>query len=264
MARRFTVRLVTTPLRTRLKLIFLVLAAAVLFAACGGDDLAERGNDAEETNVETDQAQDTEASTADETEEVVSTTTTMPPTTTTTTTEAPDTDDTPETETTQAPTTAAPTTAAPTTAAPSTTASTEAPAEETSSTQAPSSSASTEAPTETADDPDTTQDDPGAAQDPPEVVEETPEAPPADDPVDEVPESSTVPEAPAPDGAALYASNCAFCHGADGSGRSSSGIQGVAEATTQSATINGRAQMPSFPDLSGAQVAAIASHVASL
>ena len=69
---------------------------------------------------------------------------------------------------------------------------------------------------------------------------------------------------PAANGATLFASNCASCHGADAGGSSSANIQGFPEATTQSAIINGLARMPAFPDLNAQEVAAIASHVNGL
>ena len=65
-------------------------------------------------------------------------------------------------------------------------------------------------------------------------------------------------------GAALFESSCARCHGADGSGRSSVNIQGVSVGVTTQAIRTGPGSMPAFPNLSDAEVLAIAQHVGTL
>ena len=179
----------------------------LLLAACGGgEELAERDVDTEETD-ESLEAGDS----PDETTTTVATTTTQTPATSSTTEAVAEEE--PEETTTS------------TTAAVSTT------------TEPPATTESTSAPT-------------------------TPEAAAA--PASVPPEPEPEPEPAAPNGSALYASRCSSCHGGSGQGSSSVNIQGTPEGRTQNATINGRSQMPAFPDLSAAEVAAIAAHVAGL
>ena len=70
------------------------------------------------------------------------------------------------------------------------------------------------------------------------------------------------PAAPAPDGTALYESNCARCHQSDGSGRIGPNLQGVTlTGFVERVVRTGPGPMPAFPQLSDAEVAAIANHV---
>ena len=98
-----------------------------------------------------------------------------------------------------------------------------------------------------------------------DVNDEAPEttAAPETTTTTEAPETTTT-EAPvvAVDGAALYESNCSRCHQSDGSGARGPNIQGrTATAPIETIVVNGRGGMPSFPNLSGAEVSAIANHV---
>jgi mono/diheme cytochrome c family protein len=76
---------------------------------------------------------------------------------------------------------------------------------------------------------------------------------------------STVP----PDGAALYSSTCAACHGIQGIGDSAAAMTDDVVTTLSDAEIativrNGKNTMPGFPTLNDAEVAAIVDYVRSL
>ena len=105
-----------------------------------------------------------------------------------------------------------------------------------------------------------------------DVNDEAPETTAAPETTTAAPETTTTTEAPetttteapvvAVDGAALYESNCSRCHQSDGSGARGPNIQGrTATAPIETIVVNGRGAMPSFPNLSGAEVSAIANHV---
>ena len=78
------------------------------------------------------------------------------------------------------------------------------------------------------------------------------------------PEPDTSDE-PAADGPALFAANCAGCHGADGSGGRGPSLQGVTDidrVVTQ--VTNGGSSMPAFgSELSEGEIQAIATYVTS-
>jgi cytochrome c5 len=74
---------------------------------------------------------------------------------------------------------------------------------------------------------------------------------------------------PGPDGAAIFAANCAVCHGADGSGGAGPDLRGVVdahgvEAATEVVT-NGRGGMPAWGGvLSPEEIAAVVDYVGTL
>lgn len=80
--------------------------------------------------------------------------------------------------------------------------------------------------------------------------------------------STTSSTTPPPDGAAIYSSRCAACHGADGSGGAGPALGGVVdahgvEAVTQVIT-NGRGAMPAWGGiLSAAEIAAVVEYIAT-
>jgi ubiquinol-cytochrome c reductase cytochrome c subunit len=52
----------------------------------------------------------------------------------------------------------------------------------------------------------------------------------------------------AANGGAVYASNCAGCHGADGNGGTEEGILGEDDVEVVEVVLNGKESMPSFAD----------------
>jgi cytochrome c553 len=80
---------------------------------------------------------------------------------------------------------------------------------------------------------------------------------------------TTTTTAPGPDGAAIFAANCAVCHGADGSGGVGPDLRGIGQMHTLDELItvitNGRGAMPAWRDrLTAAQIRAVAQYVASI
>jgi mono/diheme cytochrome c family protein len=80
---------------------------------------------------------------------------------------------------------------------------------------------------------------------------------------------TTTTTAPAPDGAAIYAANCAVCHGADGSGGVGPDLRGIGQMHTLDQLIevitNGRGGMPAWRNtLSAAQIRAVATYVSQI
>jgi polyvinyl alcohol dehydrogenase (cytochrome) len=72
-----------------------------------------------------------------------------------------------------------------------------------------------------------------------------------------------------PDGAALYAANCAACHGADGSGGAGPDLRGIGEMHTLDELIqvitNGRGDMPAWnTTLSAEEIRAVATYVSEI
>jgi polyvinyl alcohol dehydrogenase (cytochrome) len=72
-----------------------------------------------------------------------------------------------------------------------------------------------------------------------------------------------------PDGAAIYAANCAACHGADGSGGAGPDLRGIGEMHTLDELIqvitNGRGDMPAWNDeLSAEEIRAVAQYVSEI
>jgi polyvinyl alcohol dehydrogenase (cytochrome) len=72
-----------------------------------------------------------------------------------------------------------------------------------------------------------------------------------------------------PDGAAIYAANCAACHGADGSGGAGPDLRGIGEAHTLDELIqvitDGRGDMPAWNDeLSADEIRAVAQYVSEI
>ena len=91
-------------------------------------------------------------------------------------------------------------------------------------------------------------------------------APPDTEPVEaESPATTTTTAAPgalALDGASLYESNCSRCHRSDGSGRIGPNLLGVTlTGFVERVVRTGPGEMPAFPELTDAEVTAIASHV---
>jgi cytochrome c551 len=81
--------------------------------------------------------------------------------------------------------------------------------------------------------------------------------------------TTTTTTAPPPDGAAIYAANCAACHGADGSGGIGPDLRGIGQMHTVDQLIevitNGRGAMPAWRDrLTPEQIRAVAEFVASI
>jgi cytochrome c551 len=81
--------------------------------------------------------------------------------------------------------------------------------------------------------------------------------------------TTTTTTAPPPDGAAIYAANCAVCHGADGSGGVGPSLQGIGQVHTVDELVqvitNGRGAMPAWRNtLSTAQIRAVATYVSQI
>jgi cytochrome c553 len=81
--------------------------------------------------------------------------------------------------------------------------------------------------------------------------------------------TTTTTTAPPADGAAIYAANCAACHGADGSGGAGPSLQGIGEAHTIDELIavitDGRGAMPAWrEELSAAEIRAVATYVSQI
>jgi mono/diheme cytochrome c family protein len=82
---------------------------------------------------------------------------------------------------------------------------------------------------------------------------------------EEQPTGNTIP----PDGAALFSSTCASCHGIQGVGDTGVAmtddlVTSLTDVEIASIISNGQDTMPGFPTLSDAQVAAIVEYVRSL
>jgi polyvinyl alcohol dehydrogenase (cytochrome) len=72
-----------------------------------------------------------------------------------------------------------------------------------------------------------------------------------------------------PDGASIYATNCAVCHGADGSGGAGPDLRGIGEMHTVDELVqvitNGRGGMPAWRDeLSAEEIRAVATYVSEI
>lgn len=86
-----------------------------------------------------------------------------------------------------------------------------------------------------------------------------PESPPATTP------ATVGSPAGAADGAAVFAGNCAGCHGSDGAGASAPGIRGEDDLAEIAAQVeNGGGSMPAFSGrLTAAEIEAVAGYVAT-